>query len=118
MPDPVIRFDIGCRDRETTEAFYRTVFGWSFEDQGPYSREVVDGASGGIPGSITSLGHEPHQYVMLYIGVDEVGATVESVLAQGGELVVGPLPLPQGGEFAWIRDPGGNLVAVTTAPRS
>lgn len=113
MSNPVVRFDIGCKNRDATEAFYSAVFGWSFSDNGPYSRELVAGAEGGMPGSITSLGHEPHQYTMIYIAVTDVGQAMESAVAHGGESVLGPIPIPQGGEFGWVRDPGGNLVAVT-----
>ena len=113
MPNPVLRFDIGCEARDATEAFYTDVFGWQFDDNGPYSRSVVGGAEGGAEGSITALGHEPHQYVMIYIKVEDVAASIARVAEKGGESVIGPLPLPTGGNFAWIREPGGNMIGIT-----
>ena len=34
MSHPVVHFEIGCKDKENTSAFYRRVFGWSI-DPGP-----------------------------------------------------------------------------------
>jgi integrase len=31
MPHPVVHFEIGCKDKEKTSAFYRQVFGWAIE---------------------------------------------------------------------------------------
>ncbi len=113
MPNPVLRFDIGCEDRDLTEAFYTDVFGWQFDENGPYSRSIVGGAEGGAEGSVTALGHEPQQFVMIYITVENVSETIDSVTRNGGESVIGPLPLPTGGNFAWIRDPGGNMIGLS-----
>ena len=113
MSNPVLRFDIGCKNRDATEKFYTDVFGWQFDDNGPYSRTIVSGAEGGADGSITALGHEPHQYVMIYIKVVDVAASIDSIATCGGETVIGPVPMPTGGHFAWIRDPGGNLIGLT-----
>lgn len=113
MPNPVLRFDIGCENRDVTEAFYTAVFGWQFGDSGPYTRSIVSGAEGGAEGSITALGHEPHQYVMIYIKVEDMATSIDSVTRKGGAVVVGPMPIPTGGNFAWIRDPGGNMIGLT-----
>ena len=113
MPNPILRFDIGCENRDVTEAFYTDVFGWRFDDNGPYSRAIVGGAEGGAEGSITALGHEPHQYVMIYVKVEDVAESIASVAKNGGEALLGPLPLPTGGHFAWFRDPGGNMIGLT-----
>jgi len=31
MSHPVVHFEIGCKDKEKTSAFYQTVFGWVIE---------------------------------------------------------------------------------------
>ena len=113
MPKPVVRFDIGCRDLLAATQFYQQVFGWEFSENGPYSHNIVRGAEGGAKGSVTALPHEPNQYVMIYISVDNVPATLAQVKSHGGSVELGPLETPQGGTFAWIRDVSGNLIAVT-----
>ena len=114
MAHPVVRFEIGCSDKEETERFYADTFGWGFADNGPYSRNIESGAEGGLPGAITSLGHEPHQYVMIYIQVENVSAAVEAINANGGTVQVGPRPTLDDGEFAWAKDPEGNRFAVVS----
>lgn len=108
MPNPVIFFEIGCKDTESTSAFYSSLFDWKM-DLGP-SGALID-AGAGIPGQINSLGHEPHQYTIFYVQVDDVQASVDKAVELGGALIVGPIPIPIG-TFAWISDPGGNTIGL------
>ncbi len=112
MANPVIRFEIGCSNSEKTQKFYGDTFGWTFTDNGPFSVNIASGAEGGPPGAITSLGHEPHQYMMIYIRVEDVGTAIKDIKANGGNIQVGPLPTPEGSQFAWAKDPEGNLFAI------
>ncbi|GGY53447.1 VOC family protein [Parvularcula lutaonensis] len=115
MANPVVRFDIGCKDRDRTVAFYRDVFGWSGHDTG-LSTEVSTG-EGGIDGAITALGHEPHNYVMVYMQVADCDAHCEKIKAAGGEIEVGPIDIPgDRGRFAWFKDPEGNRLAIFQPP--
>jgi predicted enzyme related to lactoylglutathione lyase len=112
MGSPVVRFEIGCRDRKKTAEFYGNLFGWSPKpDINPYSNEVVAGNKG-IPGAYTSLGHEPHNYMMIYVEVDDVAKAVERTKTLGGKVRVGPLPTPDGRQFAWIHDPEGTMIGI------
>ena len=104
MPQPVVHFEIGCRDLPSTRAFYEAAFDWNIANDQTHP-------AGGIPGHFTSLGHEPHQYVSFYIQVDDVAAALEKVVLCGGKKVVGPLQIPTG-TFAWFSDPGGNMLGL------
>ena len=77
MPNPVVHFDIGCRNREKTNEFYTKLFGWKTTDYGPLSKAVDTASDNGINGYLTALGHEPHNYVMVYIEVEDIAATLE-----------------------------------------
>ncbi len=74
MGSPVVHFDIGCRDAERSRAFYTQLFDWSSEPYGPSSFRLTTGASRGIDGYTTALGHEPHSYVMIYVEVPDIPA--------------------------------------------
>ena len=77
MGSPVVRFEIGCRDRKKTAEFYGNLFGWSPKpDTNQFSNDVVAGNKG-IPGAYTALGHEPHNFVMIYVEVEDVAKAVE-----------------------------------------
>lgn len=111
MGAPVVHFEIGCRDREKTAEFYRELFGWNTPPMGPAANELLPGADRGIRGHLTSLGHEPHQYVTVYVEVDDIAATLERVAALGGRKIVGPIPIPTGA-FAWFADREGNTIGL------
>lgn len=106
QPCPVVFFEIGCKSSEKTKAFYNEVFGWNA------APGIINDGLPGISGHINSLGHEPHNYVMVYIEVEDVAAYIEKAEAAGGKKIVGPIPLPNGKTFAWINDVEGNLIGL------
>lgn len=112
MGSPVIRFDIGCRDKKKTTRFYEKAFGWRTSDAA-FNTEVDTGSDMGIHGAITALGHEPHNYVMIYMEVTDADAACEKIKAEGGKITIGPIDIPgNGGRFAWFNDPEGNLLGI------
>lgn len=110
MGCPVVHFEIGCRDRAKTETFYTNLFGWRIEPAGP-AGIVSTGSGSGIAGHITSLGHEPHNYVNIYVEVDNLEAYLVRASELGARTLVGPVPIPQG-RFAWVADPEGTMVGL------
>ena len=115
MGQPVVHFEIGCRDRAKTERFFGDLFGWHMQQAGPAS--VIDTASQrGIQGHITSLGHEPEHYTIFYVEVDDIQAYLDKAVALGGKMVVPPIKIPTG-TFAWFADPDGNTVGLLQPAR-
>jgi predicted enzyme related to lactoylglutathione lyase len=116
MASPVLHFEIGCRDQTKAAAFYRAVFDWEIgPGANPAALDIAPQA-GGIGGHFTSLGHEPEHYVTIYIQVTDIAATLDAIVAQGGEKVVGPIALPGGGAFAWFKDPDGTTFGLSSPP--
>ena len=117
MGDPVVRFEIGCKDRPASKAFYESTFGWTIES-GDISGDANTGDDRGIQGTLTALGHEPHQYVTVYIEVAEIEAAAARVADNGGAVAIGPLDIPGGkGRFAWVKDPEGNTLGLFQPPQ-
>jgi predicted enzyme related to lactoylglutathione lyase len=110
MGQPVVHFEIGCRDKAKTAGFFGELFGWSTSEMGPATM-IDTGAGAGITGHISSLGHEPHNYTIFYVQVDDIPATLEKVASLGGKTIVPPVPIPDG-TFAWFADPEGNVVGL------
>jgi predicted enzyme related to lactoylglutathione lyase len=108
MPNPIIHFEIGCRDEAATATFYGAVFDWKL-DPAPTATTINTGSEPG--GHIDSLGHEPHTYTIFYVGVDDITATLNAAEANGGKRSVGPVEVP-GGKFAWMLDPEGNTIGL------
>ena len=64
MGQPVVHFEIGCRDLAKTSDFFSRLFDWQMQTMGPAAM-VNTGGAGGIQGHMTVLGHEPHHYTIL-----------------------------------------------------
>jgi predicted enzyme related to lactoylglutathione lyase len=112
MGRAVVHFEIGCRDIEKTQDFYKKLFDWKITAAGPAA--MIAAETGGIDGHITSLGHEPHHYTMFYVDVDDVGAYLKKAEGLGGKTLVPPVAIPTG-TFAWFMDPEGNTVGLWKA---
>lgn len=112
MGKPVIYFDIGCKERDKTEEFYTKIFGWKPMERSDYTVMLDTESDNGIPGAITALGHEPHNYVMIYIEVDDIPAYLEKVESRGGKTTIPMTEIPGGGHFAWFSDPEGTLMGL------
>lgn len=108
MGKPVVHFEIGCRDREKTVEFYRELLGWEIQEDVPAAMINTQGPSG-IQGHITSLGHEPHNYLTIYAQVDDLDETLAQAERLGAKTVIPPTEVPGMGHFAWIHDPEGTL---------
>lgn len=110
MDNPVVYFEIGCRDRPATVEFYAQLLDWDITPgEGSSNVACADGA--GINGHIAALGHEPHNYTMFYVRVDDLDVKLAECERLGGRTLVGPVPIPDG-TFAWIADPEGNTVGL------
>jgi predicted enzyme related to lactoylglutathione lyase len=110
MGKPVVHFEIGCRDKGKTEAFYSKLFDWQMTAMGPASM-IDTGAGAGIAGHMTELGHEPFHYTIFYVQVDDVQASLNKATELGGKTLVPPVDIPTG-SFAWFADPEGNTVGL------
>ena len=107
---PVVHFEIGCRDRAKTGKFYAELFGWQIQEAGAAS--VINTASpGGIQGHLTALGHEPQHYTIFYVEVEDVQASLDKAVSQGGKVLVPPIKIPTG-TFAWFADIDGNTIGL------
>jgi len=110
MGQPVVHFEIGCTDRARTGKFFGELFGWHIQTNGPAS--TIDTASQqGIPGHITSLGHEPQHYTIFYVEVDDVQDCLDKAASLGGKTLVPPVKIPTG-TFAWFSDLDGNTIGL------
>jgi uncharacterized protein len=114
MGRAVVHFEIGCRDSAKTQEFYSKLFDWKISAMGPAA--MIAPEPSGIPGHITALGHEPHNYTIFYVDVDDVAAYLAKAESLGGRTLVPPVPIPTG-TFAWMQDPEGNTVGLWQAKK-
>jgi predicted enzyme related to lactoylglutathione lyase len=111
MSHPVVHFEIGGRDSEKTQEFFGQLFDWKIEMAGPAAM-ITTGSDSGIQGHITSLGHEPHNYVTVYVQVDDLQAYLDKAENLGGKMIIPPTDIPGMGAFAWFSDIDGNTIGL------
>lgn len=110
MANPVVHFEIGCRNTGAAAGFYSSMFGWTTQPAGP-ALMADTGSKDGIQGHFTELGHEPHHYTIFYVQVDDIGESIAKAVALGGKMIVPRQDIAHG-SFAWISDPDGNVVGL------
>ena len=107
----VIHFDITVDDPERAQAFYRDVFGWSFQKwDGPMEYWMVTtgpDAETGINGGMSPRS-EHSGPLMNTIQVDDLDGAIEAVRSHGGTITMERSAIPGVGWFAAMRDPEGN----------
>jgi predicted enzyme related to lactoylglutathione lyase len=112
MANPVVHFEVGCRDSAKGAEFYASMFGWKGTPMGPATM-IDTGTKEGIQGHMTALGHEPFHYTIFYVQVDDIEAALAKAASLGGKMLVPKVDIPTG-SFAWMADPDGNTVGLWT----
>ena len=102
-------------DIKRSADFYAKVFGWMIRQRGDGSTAFDDGV-GEVSGAwVKGRPPSPTPGLLVYIMVDSVAATIESILAHGGELVQ-PIGADAPEITARFRDPGGNVIGLYQEP--
>ena len=113
--------ELMSRDPEASERFYRDVVGLEVQtievDGGTYRMLVADGRPiGGLtgrrPGSDVWPSGGPAGHWVGYFGTADVDAAADRTSELGGEVLLGPLDIPNTGRVAVLRDPDGATFGV------
>jgi|SRR5947209_4801642 len=103
--------ELPATDIARSSAFYQKVFGWSIRTRGNGS-VAFDDTVGEVSGTWVK-GRPPHSSIglLFYIMVDDCAATLDSIVANDGEIVqaIGA-DAPE--ITARFRDPGGNVIGL------
>ncbi len=95
--------------------FYTSVFGWQTRERKD-GHLAFDDATGEVSGTwVVGRPASPAPGLLIYVMVDSVAATVDSVLAHGGELVQ-PIGADAPEVTARFRDPAGNVLGLYQEP--
>jgi len=105
MPAPIVFFDIAGPDLATQSAFYRDVFGWQTGPGGTLSVPVSGSPLAG------ALRQDPTNKV-LYLGVDDVTASLARVVQHGGKIVQPRFEVKGVVVLGLFTDPAGNAMGL------
>jgi predicted enzyme related to lactoylglutathione lyase len=120
-PQRVGWHELLAADRNAIFDFYRELFGWqgAHAETDPGELYQLFSARGQIIGGMfTKLPSVSQPFWLYYFNVDDIGAAAERVNAGGGQILHGPLELPDGCWIARCVDPQGALFALQSARSS
>ena len=109
--------ELSTRDPEGAKEFYGRVFGWEandleMRDGSGYTEWRVEGRPvGGMLDMRSRMPEEVPPHWGVYFGTEDIDGTLETVEAEGGELLFGPMEI-EPGRFASVRDPFGAFFNV------
>ena len=122
---PIVHIEIPARDTKAASRFYAETFGWTMQTDPTFDyttfRPDVGPGGGFVNAGQTIDPRDPdaHRYdvgkVLIYIGADDIDASLRAVEANGGKTLKTKTEIPGIGWFAVFSDPAGNTVALFTA---
>ena len=113
--------ELHTRDYARVLDFYRTVFGWETTSAGDtdefrYTQMIVDGVGyAGVMDAGAFLSEGTPSTWQIYIGTEDVDATLEQATALGGRVVEPAMDSPFG-RLAKIADPTGATIKLSSLP--
>ena len=103
--------EIPASDIPASADFYKKVFGWTIRQRGDGHTAFDDGV-GQVSGTwVRGRPPSPAPGLLLYIMVDDAAATLETIVANGGQIVQ-PIGADAPEITARFRDPGGNVIGL------
>lgn len=105
MSSPIVFFDIAGPDLAAQRGFYETVFGWGSSEQGALT-VPLSGAS--LNGTLRT---DPAEK-LLYIGVEDVTATLAEIERHGGKVAAPRFEVPGVVVLGLFADPAGNRMGL------
>lgn len=107
--------EIPTTDITRSVGFYQAVFGWSVRKRGDGSTAFDDGV-GEVSGAwVAGRPSSATPGLLLYVMVDSIPATIETIRARGGRIVQ-PLGVDAPELTARFADPDGNVLGLYQQP--
>lgn len=106
--------DLGSPDAEAAAGFYSQLFGWEVQDLGEeaggYRMASLHGRL--VAGLGSQMNPDGPPYWTTYFSVVDAEATTARVLAEGGQVLAGPMDVFDAGRMAVYSDPAGAPFSV------
>lgn len=108
----LVHFAIHADDCQRALAFYRSVFGWSFQPWGPPDFWLIETGPGAPRGALQQR-HEPltgsgMSGYECTLAVEDVDAIAAAIREHGGEVLLAPTEIEGVGTLIQFRDTEGN----------
>ena len=107
--------EIPATDVVRSSDFYKRAFGWEIRQRGDGSTDFND-TTGQVSGAwVLGRPAAPEPGLLVYVMVDSVAATLDVIVANGGEIVQ-PIGVDAPQITARFRDPAGNVFGLYQQP--
>jgi len=111
----VCYIEIAANDINRSASFYQEVFGWRIRQRGD-GNIAFDDTVGEVSGTwVIGRKASAEPGLLIYIMVDSVAATIDAVIASGGEIVQ-PIGMDAPEVTARFSDPAGNVIGLYQEP--
>ncbi|MBI5033061.1 MAG: VOC family protein [Chloroflexi bacterium] len=114
MPSsPIVHLEIPAKDFAAADKFFADAFGWKIDvdERFNYHQFSAEGGPGG--GFIAADGKQGNVgEVVVYLGSDDIDASLKKVNAAGGKTVTPKTEIPGVGWFAIFTDPTENKLGL------
>lgn len=118
MANRISWFEIVGSDAARLHKFYSELFGWRIDANNEMQYGLVSAGEAGIGGGIGPNPEGGPGYVTVYVGVDDINASIAKAEQLGGKTIMPPTELPDFNmTFALFADPEGHIVGMTQNPR-
>jgi len=107
---PLVFFDIAAPDLPSQAKFYSAVFGWKIGADGSFSVSVASPLPANLRVEPASQG--PVIERVAYFGVEDITATLEKVVKNGGSIVFPRFVVPGRVIIGMFKDPAGNRTGL------
>ena len=112
---PIVHVEFSALDREASVKFYADLFGWKIESI-PEMNYATFEPGEGVGGGLNPVQDEnPAGTVIVYIGTDDIDASLAKAQKLGGKAIVPKTEIPGMGWFGIFLDPTGNKIGLYTA---
>ncbi len=114
MSNRVVHFEIPCNHPQKTMAFFKKVFGWSFQQFGTEEYWTIITGNEKLPGINGGLmkKKDPQQPIANSIDVENLDISITHIVQAGGTIVVPKMAIPTVGWLAYFKDPDGNIHGI------
>ena len=102
---PVVVFTIVGPPGSELQRFYTQIFGWEIAPDGNFAVSTTPPLAG-------TIGDSEAAETIVYVGVDDINATLEKVTANGGTVRYPRFEVPGRVILGLFRDPAGNSVGL------
>jgi len=110
----IVHVEFSAEDREAAGKFFSELFGWEIVQMPEMNYATFDSGDqvGGGFNPVTDT--NPAGTVMVYIGTNDIDASLAKAESLGAKIVTPKTEIPNTGWFGFFSDPTGNLVGLYT----